>query len=30
MAATPRKPYQSDLTKEQWTILQPLIPPAKP
>jgi putative transposase len=30
MAATPRKPYQSDLTEEQWTILQPLIPPAKP
>ena len=30
MAATPRKPYQSDLTEEQWTILPPLIPPAKP
>jgi putative transposase len=30
MAATPRKPYQSDLTAEQWAILQPLIPPAKP
>src|SRR5215813_7544947 len=30
MAATPRKPYQSDLTEEQWAILQPLIPPAKP
>jgi len=29
MAATPRKPYQSDLTEEQWAILQPLIPPAK-
>jgi transposase len=30
MAATPRKPYQSDLTEEQWAILQPLLPPAKP
>src|SRR5262245_57302345 len=30
MAATPRKPYQSDLTEEQWAMLQPLIPPAKP
>lgn len=29
MAATSRKPYQSDLTEEQWAILQPLIPPAK-
>jgi putative transposase len=25
-----RKPYPSDLTDEQWAILQPLIPPAKP
>jgi putative transposase len=24
-----RKPYPSDLTDEQWTILEPLIPPAK-
>ena len=24
MAATSRKPYQSDLTEEQWAILQPL------
>jgi putative transposase len=24
-----RKPYPSDLTDEQWAILQPLIPPAK-
>lgn len=30
MAATPRKPYLTDLTDEQWAILQPLIPPAKP
>ena len=30
MATTSRKPYQSDLTDEQWSILQPLIPPAKP
>ena len=25
-----RKPYLTDLTDEQWTILEPLIPPAKP
>jgi len=25
-----RKPYPSDLTDAQWTILQPLIPPARP
>ena len=25
-----RKPYPSDLTDEQWEILQPLIPPALP
>jgi putative transposase len=25
-----RKPYPSDLTDDQWKILQPLIPPAKP
>src|SRR5512142_1270392 len=25
-----RKPYKTDLTDEQWTILKPLIPPAKP
>jgi putative transposase len=25
-----RKPYPSDLTDEQWAVLQPLIPPAKP
>lgn len=30
MAATTRKPYQTDLTDEQWAILEPLIPPAKP
>jgi putative transposase len=24
-----RKPYPSDLTDEQWTILEPLIPPAR-
>ena len=30
MATTSRQPYQSDLTDEQWAILQPLIPPAKP
>ncbi len=25
-----RKRYPSDLTDEQWTLLEPLIPPAKP
>lgn len=29
MDASARKPYRSDLTDEQWAILQPLIPPAK-
>lgn len=33
MAATepvsPRKPYKTDLTDEQWSIVQPLVPPAK-
>jgi len=24
-----RKPYLTDLTDEQWAILEPLIPPAK-
>jgi transposase len=27
MAATPRKPYLTDLTDDQWDLLQPLIPP---
>ena len=26
----PRKAYATDLTDEQWAILGPLIPPAKP
>lgn len=30
MTGTLRKPYRTDLTDEQWAILQPLIPPAKP
>jgi putative transposase len=30
MAGTLRKPYLTDLTDEQWAILLPLIPPAKP
>jgi transposase len=30
MAAPPRKPYVTDLTNEQWDVLAPLIPPAKP
>lgn len=25
-----RKPYPTDVTDEQWTILEPLIPPARP
>jgi putative transposase len=25
-----RKPYPSDLTDDQWAVLEPLIPPAKP
>lgn len=25
-----RKPYPSDVTDEQWAILESLIPPAKP
>ena len=25
----PRKAYATDLTNEQWAILEPLIPPAK-
>lgn len=24
-----RKPYPTDLTDEQWQVLQPLLPPAK-
>ena len=30
MTTTTRKPYLTDLTDEQWAILEPLIPPAKP
>lgn len=29
MDTTTRKPYFTDLTDEQWAILEPLIPPAK-
>ncbi len=29
MQATPRKAYATDLTDEQWAILDPLVPPAK-
>jgi putative transposase len=29
MAAPSRKPSQSDLTEEQWALLQPLLPPAQ-
>jgi putative transposase len=29
MTTTTRKPYSTDLTNEQWAILEPLIPPAK-
>ncbi len=28
-ADRPRKVYPSDLMEEQWTIVEPLIPPAK-
>jgi len=30
MAVTARKPYLTDLTDDQWALLQPLIPPPKP
>ena len=30
MTTPTRKPYLTDLTDDQWQILQPLIPPAKP
>ena len=30
MPTPTRKPYLTDLTDDQWHILQPLIPPAKP
>jgi transposase len=30
MTTPTRKPYLPDLTDDQWQILQPLIPPAKP
>ena len=26
---SPRKPYKTDLTDEQWSIVEPLVPPAK-
>ena len=26
---SPRKPYPTDLTDEQWSVLEPLVPPAK-
>ena len=29
MEATARKAYPTDLTDEQWAIVEPLIPPAK-
>lgn len=29
MNTTARKPYRTDLTDEQWAIIEPLIPPAK-
>ena len=29
METATRKPYWTDLTDEQWAILQPLVPPAK-
>ncbi len=30
MTSQARKPYLTDLTDEQWTILEPLIPASKP
>ena len=30
MTTPTRKPYLTDLTDDQWNIMQPLIPPAKP
>jgi putative transposase len=30
MPTPTRKPYLTDLTDDQWNILQPLLPPAKP
>jgi putative transposase len=30
MAVATHKPYLTDLTDDQWSILQPLIPSAKP
>jgi len=30
MDIKPRKPYPSDLTAEQWAILEPLLPPPVP
>lgn len=29
MTSTTRKPYSTDLTDAQWTLIEPLIPPAK-
>lgn len=29
MQTQPRKAYSTDLTDEQWAILEPLVPPAK-
>lgn len=30
MTERTRKPYLTDLTDEQWTLLEPLLPAAKP
>ena len=29
MTAPPHRPYPSDLTDAEWTVLEPLMPPAK-
>jgi hypothetical protein len=29
MTETTRKPYSTDLTDQQWAIIEPLVPPAK-
>lgn len=28
-SVSPRKPYKTDLTDEQWSLVEPLVPPAK-
>lgn len=30
MSDAPRRPYRTDLTDEQWEVLEPLLPSSKP